>query len=51
MAGGLAWRGGGMRGREGACMVGKTTVSAGGTHPTGMHSCIIHCVKVRSLRN
>ena len=23
----------------GACMAGKTAIAAGGTHPTGMHSC------------
>ena len=53
VAGGMHGRGaclagGGVRGREGACMVGKTAVAAGGT---GMHSYIMHCVKVRSLRN
>ena len=37
MAGGHAWQGG-MHGR-GACMAGKTAIAAGGTHPTGMHSC------------
>ena len=24
---------------KGACMAGKTAIAAGGTHPTGMHSC------------
>ena len=24
----------------GACMAGKTAIASGGTHPTGMHSCI-----------
>ena len=28
----------GVRGRR-ACMVGETATEAGGTHPTGMHSC------------
>ena len=31
MAGGHAW--------QGACVVGKTAIAVGGTHPTGMHSC------------
>ena len=50
-----AWKGGvhgrghvwqeGMCGRgdmcgRGACMAGKTAIAAGGTHPTGMHSCL-----------
>ena len=50
-----AWKGGvhgrghvwqeGMCGRgdmcgKGACMAGKTAIAAGGTHPTGMHSCL-----------
>ena len=34
---GHVWRGG-MHGR-GACMAGETAIVAGGTHPTGMHSC------------
>ena len=43
-----AWQGrhvwwGDMHGREhawkGACMAGGTAIAAGGTHPTGMHSC------------
>ena len=29
---------GGMRGR-GVCVAGETATAAGGTHPTGMHSC------------
>ena len=34
------WQGG-MHGREeGACVAGKMAIAAGGTHPTGMHSCI-----------
>ena len=32
-----AWQRG-MRG-EGACVAGETAIAAGGTHPTGMHSC------------
>ena len=28
-----------MRGR-GACVTGGTTIAAGDTHPTGMHSCL-----------
>ena len=31
---------GGMHSR-GACMVGETATAAGGTHPTGMHSCLL----------
>ena len=30
-----AWQGGG------ACMAGETATAADGTHPTGMHSCIL----------
>ena len=33
-AGGHAWH----RGRE-ACVARGTAIAAGGTHPTGMHSC------------
>ena len=33
-----AWVVGGVHGR-GACMVGGRAIAAGGTHPTGMHSC------------
>ena len=29
----------GMHGRGGACVAGETATEAGGTHPTGMHSC------------
>ena len=35
--GGHAWQGG-MHGR-GVCMTGEMATAAGGTHPTGMHSC------------
>ena len=38
--GGHAWPEG-MRGRGGHAWWGKTAIAAGGTHPTGMHSCII----------
>ena len=31
--------GGGVHGREGACVAGETATAADGTHPTGMHSC------------
>ena len=34
---GHAWQGG-MRGR-GACVAGELATAAGGTHPSGMHSC------------
>ena len=41
---GCAWWGactaGGMRGRR-ACVTGETAIAAGGTHPTGMHSCSV----------
>ena len=45
--GGGVWQGacmeGGMRGR-GACVTRKMAIAAGGTHPTGMHSCDkCHC--------
>ena len=30
---------GGMHGRV-ACVAGETATAAGGTHPTGMHSCL-----------
>ena len=33
MTGGHAWQGGW------ACVAGETATAAGGTHPTGMHSC------------
>ena len=33
------WWGGGHAWQGGACMVGETATAAGGTHPTGMHSC------------
>ena len=43
--GGGGVRGGGgqgdMHGGGGACVVGETATAAGGTHPTGMHSCIV----------
>ena len=43
MAGGIHGRGmcmiGGMHGR-GVCVAGETGTAAGGTHPTGMHSCL-----------
>ena len=46
LSGGMVegWQGG-MHGRgrghawQGACVAGKTAIAAGGTHPTGMHSC------------
>ena len=34
---------GGMRGRWGV-HAGETATEAGGTHPTGMHSCFTLCV-------
>ena len=49
MARGHVWWGdmcgGGMHGRGAcmareACMAGETATAAGGTHPTGMHSCL-----------
>ena len=36
--GGHAWLGGGVHG-GGGCVTGETTTAAGGTPPTGMHSC------------
>ena len=42
MSGGIcgSWgmRGGGGAWQGGACVVGKTAIAAGSTHPTGMHS-------------
>ena len=32
--------GGGMHGGGGVCMAGESATAAGGTHPTGMHSCL-----------
>ena len=29
------------RGRRGLCMAGEMATAAGGTHPTGMHSCLL----------
>ena len=45
MAGGVcgrrhAWQGACMAGR--AWIAGETTIEAGGTHPTGMHSCFFN---------
>ena len=37
MAGGYVWRG--VCGGGGACLAGEMAIAAGGTHPTGMHSC------------
>ena len=34
--GGCVWQ------RGGACVAGETATVAGGTHPTGMHSCVCH---------
>ena len=53
--GGCAWQGGvrargacmaGVHGR-GVCMAGRTAIAAGGTHPTGMHSCC-YCTQKNS---
>ena len=46
MSGGQAWQGACMTGcvhggGGGACVAGETATPAGGTHPTGMHSCYI----------
>ena len=37
VAGGHAW--------WGVCVAGETASEAGGTHPTGMHSCLLQFVK------
>ena len=52
MAGGHAWQGaclargactaGDVCGRGGACVAGETATAADGTHPTGMHSCLVY---------
>ena len=46
---GCAWQGACVAEGEcmaggGACVAGETAIAAGGTHPTGMHSCYIYCV-------
>ena len=46
VAGGHAWLGGhawqgGVHDR-GMCMARETATAADGTHPTGMHSCLLH---------
>ena len=46
MAGGMPGKGG-MHGRGcvwqgGACVAGETATAADGTHPTGMHSCLVY---------
>ena len=52
-------RGGGMHGRSGAvcgrgacvaggCVAGETATPAGGTHPTGMHSCTAYFIHNRN---
>ena len=44
---GCAWqgacmaKGGGAHGKGGDMLVGETATEAGGTHPTGRHSCLI----------
>ena len=38
---GHAWVVGGVHAKEGGCVAGETATAAGGTHPTGMHSCFI----------
>ena len=48
MAGCMSGRGacvaeGGMCGSR-VCVAGETATPAGGTHPTGIHSCYIYCV-------
>ena len=37
---GMCGRGGACVAGEGACMAGERATAAGGTHPTGMHSCL-----------
>ena len=55
MEGGHVWQGGecvaggGVHGR-GACVAGKTEFSAGGTHPTGVHSCCVLISKLYNIR-
>ena len=52
MVGGHAWQGEHTWCGDawwGACVAGKTTIAAGGTHPTGTHSCfccILFCLKL-----
>ena len=45
--GGHTWQGVCMAGRR-VCVVGEMAVAAGGTHPTGMHSCNLHQFKKTS---
>ena len=37
----ILFTGGGMRGRGRGLRAGDTATEAGGTHPTGMHSCFL----------
>ena len=54
---GCAWQGtegacvaGGMHGRgSGTCVAGGMAIAAGGTHPTGMHSCFLNLVSHTKL--
>ena len=41
VAGGHAWQGACVV-AGGVCMAGETATAAGGTHPTGIHSCFVH---------
>ena len=43
-----AWQGG--MGGRGACVAGKTAIAAGGTHPTGMHSCLLQYFYMKVAR-
>ena len=47
VAGGHTWQGVCMAGRR-VCVAGEMAVAAGGTHPTGMHSCNLHQFKKTS---
>ena len=55
-AGGHVWQGACMAGGVclavgcawwGECMAGKTAIAAGGTHPKGMHSCLLNGYNIR----
>ena len=49
---GYAWQGGACMSLghvwQGACVAGETATAVGGTHPTGMHSCIYSIFTVRT---
>ena len=57
VARGHAWQGASIAGGhpwQGVCVAGEMATAAGGTHPTGMHSCFFHFIpyfRVMSSKN